>query len=155
MQTPIGSRSLQAVEESLSQLFRWGSLPRVRERFASRSGVNLDRASYSLIVPLADGSMRISELAQRSGVDVSTASRQVVQLEREGVVRRSRDAEDRRASILQLTPLGKRHLVKIAKARQEILAAVLSDFSDEDVHLLTHLLDRLNDNLVHYIEGDQ
>jgi DNA-binding MarR family transcriptional regulator len=116
--------------------------------------VSLDRASYALIVPLGEGSLRISEVAQRSGVDVSTASRQIVELEKEGVLRRVADPADGRAAVLELTPLGRRHLKMIAKARQEILSEVLSDFSDAEMERLAELLDRLNKRIASYVEGE-
>ncbi len=154
MSMRLATGSLEAVEASLRELFRWGNLPRLRERLAARSGVLLDRASYSLIAPLEQGNLRISELAQRSGVDVSTASRQILELERDGVVRRLPDEDDGRASILELTALGKRHLKKIAAARQAMLAEVLEGFSDDDISHLARLLDRLNCNLAAYVESD-
>jgi len=116
--------------------------------------VNLDRASYSLVVPLDDKPMRISALAECSGVDVSTASRQIMQLEQEGVVRRMPDSDDGRASILELTALGKRQLASIAEARQKILAEVLHDFSQGEIRQLAHLIDRLNRNLAQQLGVD-
>jgi DNA-binding MarR family transcriptional regulator len=146
---------LEALEASLRQLFRWGNLPRLRERLAARSGVLLDKASYSLIAPLEHGNLRVSEVAQRSGVDTSTASRQIVQLERDGVVRRKPDAEDGRASILELTSLGKRHLKKISAARQAMLAEILSDFSHGDMTQLAGLLERLNRSIASYLDNER
>ena len=116
MHAPV--HPVDSVEQGLRQLFRWGNLPRFRERFTARAGLRYDRASYLLIAPLGERPMRISELAHRSGVDVSTASRQIVQLEREGVVRRQTDPSDARASILALTPLGEQNLVTIGRARR-------------------------------------
>jgi DNA-binding MarR family transcriptional regulator len=147
--------ALEALEVSLRQLFRWGNLPRLRERLAARSDVLLDKASYSLIAPLEQGNLRVSEVAQRSGVDISTASRQIVELERAGVVRRLPDVDDGRASILELTGLGRRHLKKITTARQAMLAEILHDFSDEEVGHLARLLGRLNHNIAAFLEGDR
>jgi DNA-binding MarR family transcriptional regulator len=155
MATVVEKKPVQGLDKALRQLFRWGNLPRVRERLAARMGIEYDRASYSLIVPLEDGPLRISAVAERAGVDVSTASRQLIQLEREGVVRRIPDSEDRRASRMQLTVLGKRNLAHIAKARQTMLSHVLHDFSDADILELADLLGRLNHNFARFIEGDE
>jgi DNA-binding MarR family transcriptional regulator len=152
MTTKLEASPLVAVEASLRQLFRWGNLPRLRERLTSRAGVQLDKASNSLIAPLEQGSLRVSEIAQRSGVDISTASRQIVELERAGVVRRKSDVADARASILDLTPLGRRHLKKLAVARQAMLGEILEDFSNEDLSQLARLLERLNGNIAAYLE---
>ena len=155
MSTRLATNSLEVLEASLRQLFRWGNLPRLRERLTARSGVHLDKASHSLITPLEQGNFRVSEVAHRSGVDISTASRQIVELERDGLVRRVRDADDGRASILELTSVGQRHLRKIAVARQAILAEILHDFSKEEVSDLARLLERLNRNIASYLEGDR
>ncbi len=154
VQTKAAGRRVEAVEEGLRQLFRWGNLPRFRDRFAERAGFEFDRASYQLIGPLTDHPMRISELAHRSSIDVSTASRQVLQLERKGVVRRQTDVSDARASILELTPLGRRHLAKIGRARREIAATLLHDFSDDEIDLFAALLGRLAANLKRFAEGE-
>lgn len=146
---------LAALEASLRQLFRWGNLPRLRERLVARRGIQLDRASYSLIVPLEKGSVRISELARQAGVDVSTASRQIVELEREGVVRRLADPEDGRASNLELTSMGRRHLTKLSAARQEMLSEILHDFTEDEIAHLAYLLDHLNRSIASYIDIDR
>lgn len=149
------TRTIEALEAPLRRLLRWASLPRFRERFAARSGVALDRASYSLILPLDDGPLRISTLAERSGVDVSTASRQVVQLEAEGFLTRVPDPDDARAAILELTRAGRRQLAKIAAARREILAEALDDFSEAEIRQFGDFLDRFTQNLARVLDDDR
>ena len=61
---------------------------------------------------------------------------------------------DARASILELTPLGRRHLAKIGRARREIAATLLHDFSDDEIDLFASLLGRLAGNLKRFAEGE-
>lgn len=150
--TQRSNEEVEAVETALRQLVRWGNLPRLRQRLAESSGVVMDRASYSLVVPLETENLRISDVAQRSGVDVSTASRQIVELERLGVVSRRPDPNDARSSIIELTATGKRHLKKIACARREMLTEIMADFSIDELVQLASLLDRLNREIASYLE---
>ena len=54
----------------------------------------------------ANGSLRVSELAGCMGLDASTASRHVRNLEDGGYLARTGDPGDRRASRVRLTPRG-------------------------------------------------
>src|ERR1700726_1770605 len=88
------------IERGLTTIVRWGNLPRVRERFTAVAGMSLDRASYSVLFRLEEGPARLSDLAQRVGVDISTLSRQAHHLEAAGLVAKTVVEEDRRASLL-------------------------------------------------------
>src|SRR5260370_40457676 len=91
------SPELTQIERGLPPIVRWGNLPRVRERFTAVAGMDLERASYAVLFRLEEGPARLSDLAQRVGVDISTLSRQVHHLEAAGLVCRSVMEEDRRA----------------------------------------------------------
>jgi DNA-binding MarR family transcriptional regulator len=136
------------IERALTRLIRRGNQPRVHERLAARAGVSLDRAAYAALGRVHEaGPLRLSELAARMGVDASTASRQVQQLERTGLVGRVGDPADRRASLLELTAEGDRVLARMRQARRESLARVLSGWSRADRRTLAAVLTRLVDDL--------
>src|SRR5947209_19596295 len=95
------SPEMTQIERGLTTIVRWGNLPRVRERFtAAAAGMDLDRASYGVLFRLEEGPARLSDLAQRVGVDISTLSRQVHHPEAAGLVGRRGMGEDRRAALL-------------------------------------------------------
>src|SRR5438445_13517551 len=100
------SPELTQIERGLTTIVRWGNLPRVRERFTAVAGMDLERASYSVLFRLEEGPARLSDLAQRVGVDISTLSRQVHHLEAAGLVGRSVMEEDRRAALLSVADEG-------------------------------------------------
>ncbi|MGH2821375.1 MAG: MarR family winged helix-turn-helix transcriptional regulator [Actinomycetota bacterium] len=155
MATATGA-SITEIERALSLLFRWGNLPRVRDRFAAEAGVHVDRASYAIIARLDEaGPLRISELAHKVGVDTSTASRQVGPLEKDGFVTRLADPLDGRAHLLDVTPRGRRAVRRRKEARRRILSQLLADFSEEDRAQLAILLDRLTENLIEWAGGDR
>ena len=65
----------------------------------------------------ANGSLRVSELAGCMGLDASTASRHVRNLEDGGYLARTGDPGDRRASRVRLTPKGRGALSRALRAR--------------------------------------
>jgi DNA-binding MarR family transcriptional regulator len=146
--TAAPGAAMTEIEQALTRLVRRGAQPRVHERLAARAGVSLDRAAYAALCRVHEaGPLRLSELAGRMGVDVSTASRQVQQLERTGLVARIGDPADRRASLLELTPEGGRVLTRMREARHASLTQVLAGWSAKDRRMLATTLTRLVDDL--------
>ena len=139
---------LEDIERALTTIFRWGNLPKVRERFAAQSGVTMERAAYGMLARLHElGPQRLSDLAASVGVDISTASRQVCRLESEGLISRKEDPGDKRVSVLSLTRGGRAALAKMRAARREMLATLLSAWSMDERRRLARLLGRLANDL--------
>ncbi|WP_030898036.1 MULTISPECIES: MarR family winged helix-turn-helix transcriptional regulator [unclassified Streptomyces] len=89
------------------------------------------------------GDMRISKLAELLAVDMSVTSRHVAHVVDRGWIERSPDPADKRSRILRLTPAGHAQLDELSRRTTEVLAERLSDWTDEDVGRLTHLMARL------------
>jgi DNA-binding MarR family transcriptional regulator len=107
-------------------------------------GVRIDRASYACLVTLAErGELRLSDLAQRMELDVSTVSRHVRFLEGAGLVVRRSDPDDGRAALLALTPSGENALEIQLEARTAVLGEATQDWNDADRDALRSLLSRL------------
>jgi DNA-binding MarR family transcriptional regulator len=71
------------------------------------TGERLVRSGYLLLLELeARSPMTVAALADAMQVDISTVSRQIVPLERQGLVSRLSDPDDGRVSLIQITPLG-------------------------------------------------
>src|SRR2546429_8036834 len=120
------SPEMTQIERGLTTIVRWGNLPRVRERFtAAAAGMDLDRASYGVLFRLEEGPARLSDLAQRVGVDISTLSRQVHHLEAAGLVGRSVMEEDRRAALPSLPGGGRDVVPPIPGAQRPALTPML------------------------------
>jgi DNA-binding MarR family transcriptional regulator len=96
---------------------------------------------------LARGSLRVSELAACMGLDASTASRHVRQLEDGGYLARAGDPDDRRASQVRLTPRGRAALDQAMRARAALVDRALTDWPGADRAALTTLMTRLADSL--------
>ncbi|MEW6477349.1 MAG: MarR family transcriptional regulator [Actinomycetota bacterium] len=131
------------LERALTGMVRLLQLPRVVARVVGGSGPGLERAAYGALRRIHDqGGLRLSELAAELELDASTVSRQVRQLEAAGLVARRADPGDGRASVVVLTPAGKRVLGRVAAARRRFVAEVVAGWSEEDRVALAGLLER-------------
>jgi DNA-binding MarR family transcriptional regulator len=137
----IGS-GLQVVARSITQ-------PRLHERLLQSAGVRLDRAGATLLHKLNvhGDSLRVTALADLLGVDAPTVTRKIQQLEREGLVSRHPDPDDRRATRIQLTPAGRRILERVLKARRVWLDRLLEEWDEADLERFATLLTRFSDGL--------
>ena len=96
---------------------------------------------------LANGGLRIGELADGVGVDDTTATRLVDRLEAMGVAERRREPGDRRATTVELTRAGEELVAGIAAQRQlffcDVLDALEPDERSELVRLTAKAADAL------------
>jgi DNA-binding MarR family transcriptional regulator len=119
------------------------------ERLREASGVALSRSSLGTLWLLAsDGPQLISELAEGVGVDVSTMSRLLRQLERDGLVERARQDGDQRCVLIRLTEAGVEAHQRVSDARTAILARVLEDWSQADRTAFVRLMNRFAEGFV-------
>jgi DNA-binding MarR family transcriptional regulator len=133
----------RAVEHEISMLFR-----RARARSAELARdvhPELDPDAYGLLLRIElAGPARLTDLAEFFGVGKGTMSRQLRQLERLGLVSRTPDPIDGRASRLDLTEEGRRRYGQARVARLERLRRLLEQWDRADVIRLAELLHRLN-----------
>jgi DNA-binding MarR family transcriptional regulator len=139
------------IEQALSQLLRGVVNIRIHERIAAVTGVTLDRACFWVLGRIAKHSqerpLRLSELAQTMSLDPSTVSRQVRQLETQGLVQREADPSDARAVMLATTAAGREILDRLLVARHQMLEKALAGWPDGDRQDIARLLVRLADDL--------
>lgn len=111
-----------------------------------KAGVTLQDWRVLAALRERDG-QRLTELAQRTSIEVSTLSRLVGGLETAGLVSRSRDAGDARAIAIRLTAAGERVTVELTPAALEIETVALAGLSDAEIAQLKSLLERIYGNL--------
>jgi DNA-binding MarR family transcriptional regulator len=142
--------ALQVVARSITQV-------RLHERLLRAAGVRLDRAGAALLHKLyADGeSLRVTDLAELLGVDAPTVTRKVQQLERDGLVTRHTDPDDRRATRIQLTSAGRRTLERVLRARREWLDHLLQGWEDSDLSTFASLLGRFSASLAQGMDDNR
>ena len=113
------------------------------------AGVHQVEASAAgLLAGLATlGPARLSTLASTMCLDLSTVSRQVPSLERSGWVARTKDPDDHRAQLLELTDEGLAVLEQLRRSRAEVIARLLPDWTDDEVRRFAAQLARFNDDV--------
>jgi len=95
-----------------------------------------------------DGNCHIKELATDHALDPSTVSRTVASLVREGLVARTADPADGRASTLRLTDEGNTVLDEVRAHYEDRITAALHDWTPEEIAVLTASLSRFAHDLI-------
>lgn len=114
---------------------------RIRQR---QPGDAVDYSAFPILKLLShQGPMRLSAMAQTLGLDASTVSRHARQLEDGGLLERTDDPDDRRASRLAVSPFGSECLANAFETRRRVIAGALEGWSDEERDTLRLLLHRL------------
>jgi len=140
--------SLAGVEAALGGILRQASLRRLHHIVAARAGLTVDRAAFPILARLREQNrVRLSDLAAALYLSMPTVSRQVRQLEAAGLVERSGDPADGRASLLELTREGRRVLDRYRAAWRQVLTEALASWDEGDRVQLAALLRRLADDL--------
>ena len=108
----------------------------------------LQPGTYLMLTYLAEtGSCRSSSIAEVFDMDKGAISRQVQHLTDLGLVERSPDPADGRASLLSLTDEAHRRLDDVQAHRRKVIDERLADWSDEDLHSFVEMLGRYNATL--------
>lgn len=89
----------------------------------------------------------VGAVAEQLRIDHSRASRIVTDLVKRGVVRRAASQEDGRRTIVTLTEDGMHLLGRVNGVKEEVLAKVLSDWSQEDMAAFATLYTRFIERL--------
>ena len=82
-------------------------------------------------------------LARNVGCDAGAVTRMIDRLEDKGLVRRVRNADDRRIQNIELTDDGKNAVAVVPYVISDVLNAHLADLSDAEVEQLKGLLKRI------------
>jgi DNA-binding MarR family transcriptional regulator len=114
------------------------------------AGRPLERAAYGLLSRIASGGPeRLSALAAGICVDLSTVSRQVAALEAEGLVRRTPDPTDRRASLIEATETGAEVFAQNRSKWLGALRELLADWTSAERQEFARLFARLSEAMEH------
>jgi DNA-binding MarR family transcriptional regulator len=138
---------LTRIGDALAGVFRAGHAARLHERAADEAGVSVDRTGFVLLVKVMDEPARISRLAERIGLDISTTSRKVAELEAAGLVVRAHDPADKRAAVVSPTAKADDLVGRLRNARRRAFGDMLSSWDDADRARLADLLERLVDDI--------
>ena len=104
-------------------------------------------ASRVLATVVRRGPVRPSVVAQDGHIDLSTASRHIDTLVRQGFVAKSADPDDARATLVEATEQGRAVLAVVLANRSAVIDAALAQWEPNDRDRLSALLVRLADDL--------
>lgn len=122
--------------------------PRNDEQLIAKAGVRLDRALFSVLVGIERlGPIGVVNLAEVSGRDYTTVSRQVAKLESLGLVKRRESPVDRRVREAVISPKGKAMTDRIDAARERMGNEVFKDWSSDELDVFVRLIRKFADAL--------
>ena len=143
----MSPRALKPLAAELSTCWReLGSILASRRLHASlhpELGTKLTPSKLRALELLAqhDG-LRVGELADRGGVDDTTATRLVDRLEELGLAERHSEDGDRRATIVELTDEGSELVSGVSLQRQQFFADVLATLEPDERLQLVRLTEK-------------
>ncbi|OHV77219.1 MarR family winged helix-turn-helix transcriptional regulator [Rhizobium sp. LCM 4573] len=144
--THIESHQIRELHNALIDIVTLMNRPQRDEQMVREAGIALDRALFPLLVGIERrGPIGIVELAEGTGRDYSTVSRQVTKLESLDLVERRQSSTDKRVNEVVVTTKGKAMTDKIDAARERLARSVFKSWDQHDVDELVRLMRRFAD----------
>jgi DNA-binding MarR family transcriptional regulator len=113
------------------------------ERIAGDISGGLRRGTASpLFVLHRTGPLRVSQLAEELGLDRTTVTRHLDDLESRGLVTRHPDERDRRAMVASLTPAAQDFLDDMRVRNRALIRRICADWTREERAVFARLLPR-------------
>lgn len=141
------NEELQQLHGALLDLVGLLNQPQRDVALIKEAGISLDRALFPLLVVIERrGPLGVVELAGLVGRDYTTVSRQVVKLEKLGLITRGAGRGDRRVSEMTVTEKGREMTEALKAARERLMWPILSKWSEKDRKNLARLMRRLADD---------
>ncbi len=142
------SERMKVLHGALISIVSVMNRPRNDERMIEEAGILLDRALFSVLVIIERlGPIGVVELADRSGRDYTTISRQVAKLQSLGLVTRRESPVDRRVREAVISTTGKEMTDRIDAARERMSQAIFKDWSRDEIDDFVRLMQKFTDAL--------
>jgi DNA-binding MarR family transcriptional regulator len=128
-------------------LFEQGALMRAAKAAYQRRVGMTDARMHALGMLYRHGEMSQNELQRRLDVDGAAVTRQVKQLQAEGLLSRRTDPADNRFTLVTLTSKGKEAVQDTVRSARAFAAEVLAGVSEEDLACMRRVMARMRANL--------
>jgi len=120
-------------EQLLTDLFRVITLMRRSfDRTMTEQGASLAQTKVLMCIKAQPGTARAADVAEIMGIAPRTVTEALDGLERDGMIQRIPDREDRRVKRLTLTPAGEAAVAVTEPLRRELGAKALSALNPSD-----------------------
>ncbi|SFC61136.1 MarR family protein [Nocardioides terrae] len=143
--SPTRADALRQLEDEVTVLFH--RIKRVLVERAHAVHPELSGLGLPMLMRIAAGPVRASALVEEFQVDKGAVSRHLQHLEELGLIERTPDPDDGRATLLSVTPDAARRLGDIDADRRTRLKDRLADWSASDLAALAEQLGRYNHSL--------
>jgi DNA-binding MarR family transcriptional regulator len=144
--TAARAESLRHLEREVGVLIR-----RVKRVIGVRARLvheELQPASYLMLTWLVDqGPVRASSMVETFNIDKGAVSRQLQHLDDLGLVERTPDPADGRATLVAASDDAVRRLADVAEHRRKWLDEQLGDWTSDELVHFAELLERYNESL--------
>jgi DNA-binding MarR family transcriptional regulator len=111
--------------------------------FARLVGMPASRLGLMRLIAASEGRLGTNELARRLGVNPAAVTRQLQELEADGLLRRTPDPKDGRRSSVALTPNGLTAFRTVHERGHAFERALETELSEKAVGTAVRVLDRL------------
>jgi DNA-binding MarR family transcriptional regulator len=147
------AKTVREMREALLDITGVLNRPQPDAAVIRAAGVDLDRALFPLLARVARlGPLGIVELAELTGRDHTTVSRQITKLQHMGLVARCLSLHDGRVRAVKITNQGRVMTEALDAARQKVIEQLLADWKTEDVRNLARLLRRAADDALAWVK---
>lgn len=140
---------LRRLHEAIIDLVNEINRPRRDDRLIEEAGIPLDRALFPLLARVARyGPIGVVDIADRTGRDHTTISRQMAKLEELGLIERRASSTDRRVREATVSAKGRAMVAALNAARERLANRILASWTDAELDDLRRLLRRFADDLM-------
>jgi len=130
--------SLQALFDLIGVLAR--RRYQTAEQYFATLGLNHTEARLLTLLSEEGGAAGQDALSNRLFVDRTNSGRALKHLEDEEYVRRRRDAEDKRANLVEITAKGRKAVTEISKLRKKMAQSFFGDLTEDEAGRIVELL---------------
>jgi DNA-binding MarR family transcriptional regulator len=120
----------------------------IRNRLRSEFDTTLPRFDLMAQLQRAPEGMKMGDLSRHLLVTTGNITGITDQLEKEGLVVRTKVETDRRSSVLHLTPLGRKTFARMAKAHESWITGMFGDMPEAGRNALYKALGELKQQVV-------
>ena len=143
------SEILRGLHAAIIDLVDEINRPRRDDRLIEEAGIPLDRALFPLLARVwRYGPIGVVDLADRTGRDHTTVSRQMSKLEELDLIERRPSLADRRVREATVTGKGQEMVDLLNAARERLANRILVEWTDEDFDQFRGLLRRFANDLM-------
>jgi len=153
-EVPVDDKTIADIESALHLLARRLKQARLHDFVLKQAGLDIDQAGLAILYALhaEKGSLRITDLAERLGIDAPAVTRKAQRLERLGLVSRARCVDDARVCRLRLSAEGQEAISRFLLARHQWLITLLADWPPEDQRDFARLIGRFASDIHQHLD---